>query len=56
MRYPPPKQPTTRQAQGIVKAKVEGPMMGRPEAVKRNDAILDMLRTRADLEPDYCRN
>ncbi|RWP62572.1 recombinase family protein [Mesorhizobium sp.] len=34
-----------RQAQGIVKAKADGKMKGRPEDAKRNDAILDMLRS-----------
>lgn len=33
-----------RQAQGIVKAKAEGIYRGRPEDVKRNDAIATMLR------------
>lgn len=33
-----------RQAQGIVKAKAEGVYKGRPEDVKRNEAILSMLR------------
>ena len=34
-----------RQAQGIAKAQAEGRMKGRPEDAKRNDAILDMLRS-----------
>lgn len=33
-----------RQAQGIVKAKADGVFRGRPEDVKRNDAITEMLR------------
>ncbi len=33
-----------RQAQGIVKAKAEGVYRGRPEDVKRNEAISAMLR------------
>ncbi|WP_103334473.1 recombinase family protein [Pseudotabrizicola formosa] len=33
-----------RQAQGIVKAKAEGVYRGRPEDVKRNSAIVGMLR------------
>jgi DNA invertase Pin-like site-specific DNA recombinase len=33
-----------RQAQGIVKAKAEGAYRGRPEDVKRNEAITAMLR------------
>jgi DNA invertase Pin-like site-specific DNA recombinase len=34
-----------RQAQGIATAKAEGRMKGRPEDAKRNEAILQMLRT-----------
>ncbi|ESZ46080.1 resolvase [Mesorhizobium sp. L2C054A000] len=34
-----------RQAQGIAKAQADGRMKGRPEDAKRNDAILDMLRS-----------